>query len=91
MKEKLRNSVAAAFMAQKLEVRDSQHAKDTKDLRVQTSKLQEEVDRLQRREKELLAARRSDMTEAERAHKQNLAQASREWAAELEKLKAQCQ
>ena len=88
MKEKLKNSVSTAFMAQKLEECESQHAKDTKDLRLQTSRLQEQVDKLQHRENELLAARRSDMTEADRAHKQNLAQARREWAAELEKLKA---
>jgi len=84
LKEKLKNSVALASMAQKLEERDAQHAKDTQDLRAQTNRLQERV-------KELEAARRSDKTAADKAHKADLAQARKEWALELEKLKKQSQ
>ena len=49
------------------------------------------MDKLQCREKELLAAKHSDMAEADKAHKEILGQAKQEWAAELEKLKAQYQ
>ena len=72
LRESLKGSIPMVAMAKKLEERDAEHAKNTKDLRVQAGKageLQEEVDRLKLREQELMGARRSDREEADKKHR----------------------